>query len=49
LQDVDPVIAKKLHDTFGGFMFGKDKCWGILAENGETLPTLNEIYKIVVT
>lgn len=49
LQDVDSTIAKRLHDTFGGFMFGKNKCWGILSEDGETLPTFEEIYKIIVT
>lgn len=39
--------AKELHDHFGGFTFGQDRCWGILAED-KSLPALDEVLSIAV-
>lgn len=40
--------AKKLHEAFGGFTFGRDRCWGILAEGKSVLPSVDEVLKIVI-
>ena len=40
--------AKKLYEKFGGFTFGRDRCWGILAEGNGVLPSLDEILEIIV-
>lgn len=40
--------AKKLHEHFGGFTFGQDRCWGLLATPARALPKLDEVLKIVV-
>ncbi|MCH8049269.1 hypothetical protein IH979_00985 [Patescibacteria group bacterium] len=45
LQDSDR--AKALYDRFGGFTFGKDRCWGILSEERK-LPSVDEVLSIIV-
>ncbi|MDP2631546.1 MAG: hypothetical protein Q8P30_02125 [Candidatus Uhrbacteria bacterium] len=45
VQDSDS--AKDLHEKFGGFTFGHDRCWGILTDE-EPLPNLDEVLEIVV-
>lgn len=40
--------AKKLHEHFGGFTFGQDRCWGLLATPLRALPKLDEVLRIVV-
>lgn len=40
--------AKKLYDTFGGFTFGRDRCWGILPGKGQAMPALDAVLDIVV-
>lgn len=47
VQDIDVAIARKLHKKFGGFLFGKDACWGMLADQGQALPTLDQIIKFI--
>jgi hypothetical protein len=44
----DCVRAKVLFDRFGGFTFGQDLCWGLLATVDRPLPTLDEIMKLIV-
>jgi len=44
----DTEKAKVLYDTFGGFTFGQDRCWGILKEEG-ALPTVDEVLQVVVS
>jgi hypothetical protein len=38
--------AKTLFETFGGFTFGRDACWGILKEDG-SLPSMDEVLAIL--
>ncbi len=38
--------ARELYDTYGGFTFGRDACWGKMSD-GEVLPTLNEILQVI--
>jgi hypothetical protein len=45
LQDSDQ--APKLHETFGGFTFGQDKCWGFQPEPGRPGPSLKDILQIL--
>jgi hypothetical protein len=45
LQDSD--LAPKLHEAFGGFTFGKDKCWGFAPEDGKPAPSLESILQIL--
>lgn len=45
LQDSD--FAPKLHQAFGGFTFGQDRCWGFQPEPGRPAPTLQQILKIL--
>jgi hypothetical protein len=40
VQDTDTALA--LHQTFGGFTFGQNRCWGRAIKDG-TLPTIDEI------
>ena len=44
-QDTD--AAKRLHDAFGGYTFGKDRCWGFWPEEGKPAPSLDEILRVV--
>lgn len=46
LQDSD--LAPKLHQAFGGFTFGQDRCWGFQPEPGRPAPSLENILKIAV-
>lgn len=39
--------AQKLFDRFGGFTFGKERCWGYVSETGNT-PTLDEVLDVIV-
>ncbi len=41
LQDSD--LAPKLHQTFGGFTFGQDRCWGFQPEPGRPAPSVQAI------
>jgi hypothetical protein len=43
LQDSD--FAPKLHQAFGGFTFGQDRCWGFQPEPGRPAPTLVRILR----
>lgn len=45
VQDTD--AAKKLHQAFGGFLFGGGRCWGILSEDG-SLPPVDDVLAHVV-
>ncbi|RMD50809.1 hypothetical protein D6827_03305 [Candidatus Parcubacteria bacterium] len=47
MQDVGRRVAEKLHEQFGGFLFGQNKCWGILVDDSESLPTLEEILEAI--
>lgn len=44
-QDSDK--AKYLYEAFGGFTFGKDRCWGFSAEEGRPLPSNDAILEVV--
>ena len=46
VQDSDR--AKALFDHFGGFTFGQDRCWGMLATVDRPLPSLDEVLKLIV-
>ncbi len=46
VQDCDQ--AKALFDHFGGFTFGQDRCWGMLATVDRPLPALDEVLKLIV-
>lgn len=46
VQDSDR--AKALFDHFGGFTFGQDRCWGMLATVDRPLPLLDEVLKLIV-
>jgi len=46
LQDSD--LAPKLHEAFGGFTFGQDRCWGFAPEPGRPAPALESILKVAV-
>lgn len=46
VQDSDR--AKDLFDHFGGFTFGQDRCWGMLATVDRSLPSLDEVLAIIV-
>lgn len=43
----DSGKAPILHQRFGGFTFGQDRCWGILKEDGN-LPSVDDILAIIV-
>jgi hypothetical protein len=45
LQDTD--AAKRLHDTFGGYTFGKDRCWGFWPTDEKPAPSIEEILTVV--
>ena len=38
--------ARELYDTYGGFTFGRDACWGKMNDD-EALPTQEEILKVL--
>lgn len=46
LQDSDD--APRLHQAFGGFTFGQDRCWGFQPEPGRPAPSLENILKVIV-
>lgn len=46
VQDTD--AAGRLHDRFGGFLFGGETCWGILVDEDHTLPTVDEVVQTVL-
>ena len=46
LQDSD--LAPKFHQTFGGFTFGQDRCWGFAPEPGRPAPTIENMLRIAV-
>lgn len=46
LQDSD--LAPKFHQTFGGFTFGQDRCWGFDPEPGRPAPTIENMLKVSV-
>ncbi len=39
--------AKILHETFGGYTFGRDACWGILASEERSVPGLHEVLSLL--
>jgi hypothetical protein len=39
--------AKKLHETFGGYTFGRDACWGMLVSEERPVPTLHEVLSLL--
>jgi hypothetical protein len=46
LQDSD--LAPKFHQTFGGFTFGQDRCWGFAPEPGHPAPSLERMLQVAV-
>ena len=46
LQDSD--LAPKFHQTFGGFTFGQDRCWGFAPEPGRPAPTIESMLALGV-
>ncbi len=46
VQDTDD--ARRLHERFGGFLFGGERCWGILADDEHVLPSIDEVVKVVL-
>ena len=46
VQDTD--AAGRLHERFGGFLFGQEKCWGVLVEGGQVLPVVDEVINTVL-
>ena len=46
VQDTDSAGA--LHDRFGGFLFGGERCWGILVEGSRSLPSVDEVVQTVL-
>jgi hypothetical protein len=45
VQDTDK--APLLHETFGGYVFGKDRCWGYPSTPEKPGPTVDEIMKVL--
>ena len=43
----DSVDAKRLYETFGGFTFGRDRCWGFSAEQGKPTPSIDAILDVI--
>ncbi len=43
----DSELAPKLHQTFGGFTFGKDRCWGFAPTSDKSAPKLEEILEVL--
>jgi hypothetical protein len=39
-------FSQKLLDAFGGFTFGRDRCWGILKEDG-SIPSIDEVIAVI--
>ncbi len=45
VQDTDK--ATKLHETFGGYVFGKDRCWGYPSTPEKKGPSEDEIMEVL--
>jgi hypothetical protein len=43
----DTALAPKLHETFGGYVFGKDRCWGYPSTPEKPGPTIDEIMEVL--
>jgi len=43
----DTPLAPKLHEKFGGYVFGKDRCWGYLSTPKKRGPSEDEIMKVL--
>lgn len=44
-QETDAAL--RLQETFGGFTFGGDRCWGVLKEDGEGVPSVEEVLGVI--
>ncbi len=42
----DTEAAKALHDVFGGYTFGKDRCWGFWPTDENPAPSVEEILRV---
>lgn len=43
----DTPMATKLHEKFGGYVFGKDLCWGFAPTAERTAPSVESILKVL--
>ncbi|MFA5947168.1 MAG: hypothetical protein WC813_04060 [Patescibacteria group bacterium] len=43
----DTALAPKLHETFGGYVFGKDRCWGYPSTVEKPGPSVEEILRVL--
>jgi len=43
----DTEKARKLHEKFGGYVFGKDLCWGFAPTADRPAPSIDEIMKVL--
>lgn len=45
----DTSLAPKLHETFGGYVFGKDRCWGYPSTPEKPGPSVDEIMEVLAS